>query len=396
MSLGGTASRRETAAISGVLFLCLFAAQAGLIALSPVLADVARDLDVSTAVAGQLRTVAGIAAGVTALAFGPVGRRVGLGGRLLAGSALVASGSAASAAAPSLALLALAQVPVGAGVAVLTTAGTVAAAAWAPPEQRTRVLSWALVGQPAAWIVGMPLVGVVGGHSWRYAWLVLPLVASVLAGAAVLRRATEPPARTPAAPLRRALADRTIARWLTAELLANTAWAGTLVYSGALFVESYGASTRLTGVVLALAAAAYVAGNLASRRLAGKSATHLLPMLLLALAASTALFGSVRPSLLISTLLFSAAAFAAGARTLISNAAALSSPPELRPAAMAARSASMQFGYFVGSLVGGAALTAGGYRAFGLVVGSVFVAAAAALTPVPGLVRESLSAPDPA
>ena len=48
-------------------------------------------------------------------------------------------------------------------------------------------LSWALIGQPAAWIVGMPLLGVAGGHSWRYAWLGLPLVGAVLAAAAVAR-----------------------------------------------------------------------------------------------------------------------------------------------------------------------------------------------------------------
>ncbi len=44
------------------LFLCVFAAQSGAIALSPVLAAVAADFDVSTAVVGQLRTVAGLAA----------------------------------------------------------------------------------------------------------------------------------------------------------------------------------------------------------------------------------------------------------------------------------------------------------------------------------------------
>jgi hypothetical protein len=43
--------------VSAVLFLCLFAAQLGLIALSPVLVEVAGDFGVSTAAAGQLRTV---------------------------------------------------------------------------------------------------------------------------------------------------------------------------------------------------------------------------------------------------------------------------------------------------------------------------------------------------
>ena len=115
-------------AVSAVLFLCLFAGQAGAIALSPVLANVAHDLDVSTAAAGQLRTVAGLVAGVTALALGRLSARVTLRKQLLAGSLLLALGSLASAAAPGIGLLAAAQIPVGAGIAILTTAGTLAAA----------------------------------------------------------------------------------------------------------------------------------------------------------------------------------------------------------------------------------------------------------------------------
>src|SRR4029077_18693732 len=86
----------------------------------------------------------------------------------------LALGSLASAAAPSFALLAVAQVPVGVGVAMATTAGTLAAAEWVAPELRTRTLSWALVGQPAAWVVGMPLLGLVGEYSWRVGWLPPP------------------------------------------------------------------------------------------------------------------------------------------------------------------------------------------------------------------------------
>src|SRR6478609_5524336 len=163
--------------LSVALFLCLFSAQAALIAMSPVLADAANDLHVSTAAAGQLRTITGLAAGITALVLGAVAGRVGLGRQLLAASALLALASIASAAAPTFALLAVAQLPVGVAVAVLTTAGTLAAAEWVAPELRTRTLSCALVGQPAAWIVGMPLVGSLGERSWRLGWLALPPVA---------------------------------------------------------------------------------------------------------------------------------------------------------------------------------------------------------------------------
>src|SRR5262249_32812107 len=137
-------------AVAGTLFVALFAAQAGAIALSPVLAGVAADLDASTAWAGQLRTVAGLVAGATALALGRVGGRIRLRRQLLAGAVLLGVGALAGATAPSLALLAVAQVPVGAAIALLTTGGTLAAAAWLPEERRASALSWALVGQPTA------------------------------------------------------------------------------------------------------------------------------------------------------------------------------------------------------------------------------------------------------
>ena len=165
--------------------------------MSPVLADAASDLHVSTATAGQLRTITGLAAGVTALGLGAVARarrpRAAAARGLGAPRARLARERRRS----EFALLALAQLPVGVAVAVLTTAGTLAAAEWVPPERRTRALSWALVGQPAAWIVGMPLIGLVGEHSWRYGWLALPLAASVARRDLSSRRARgRPPVRS--------------------------------------------------------------------------------------------------------------------------------------------------------------------------------------------------------
>ena len=383
--------------VSIALFLCLFAGQAALIAMSPVLADAASDLHVSTAAAGQLRTITGLAAGTTALMLGTVAGRVGLGRQLLVASALLAIGSIASAAAPTFALLALAQLPVGVAVAVLTTAGTLAAAEWVAPELRTRTLSWALVGQPAAWIVGMPLVGALGEHSWRYGWLALPLVGAAAAGILVASRAGQPPARSRPVRARMALADRALARWLASELLANAAWAGTLVYAGALFAESYGTSTTLTGGLLAVAAGAYVAGNLIGRRLVRNEPRRTLLLLAALLAVTDGLFGTVRPGVATSTALFASAAFVAGGRTLVASAFALSTPPEIRPAVTGLRAATMQLGYFAGSIAGGTALTIGGYSALGATMGGLLLGAAATLarrraSPGPAVERDSARA----
>ena len=366
-------------AVGMALFSCLFAGQAALIAMSPVLAEAAADLHVSTAVAGQLRTITGLTAGITALLLGALAGRVGFGRQLLAASALLAIGSIASAAAPTFALLALAQMPIGVAVAVLTTAGTLAAAEWVPPELRTRILSWALVGQPAAWIVGMPLVGVLGECSWRYGWLALPLAGAVAAAILVSSRAGQPPAQPRPASARAVLRDRALARWLASELLANAAWAGTLVYAGALFAESYAASTGVTGCLLAVAASAYVVGNLICRRLVRTDTRQALLVLAVLLAVTDSLFGAARTGIATSTALFAGAAFIAGARTLVASAHALATAPEIRPAVTGLRAAAMQFGYFAGSIVGAAALTLGGYGALGAGMGALFLGAAATL-----------------
>ena len=362
-----------------VLFLSMFAGQAALIAMSPVLARAASDLDVSTAAAGQLRTITGLAAGITALVLGRVAGRIGLGRQLLAASLLLAFGSVASAAAPTFDLLAFAQLPVGVAVAVLTTAATLAAAEWVSPNERTQTLSWALLGQPAAWIVGMPLIGLLGERSWRYGWLALPLTAAVAGGILLVSRSGQRPARSQPARAGTVFGDRALARWLLSELFANAAWAGTLVYAGALFVESYGTSTKLTGGLLAVAGGSYVAGNVACRRLVGRGPRRVLILLAVCLAVTDGLFGIARADVATSATLLSIAAFVSGGRTLIASAFALATPPHVRPGVIGLRAATMQFGYFVGSLAAGAALAVSGYGALGATMGVLSLGAAATL-----------------
>jgi predicted MFS family arabinose efflux permease len=359
-----------------VLFAALFAAQAAVIALSPVLPRVAAELAVSTATAGQLRTAAGLAAGVAALLV-TRWTRADLRKLMVAATGLVAVGSLLSSLAPTFTLLVAAQVVVGVGIGTLVSAATTAAAEWAPAEQRTRVLAWALVGQPTAWIVGMPLIGFLGQTSWRYGLLALPLTASLLAAGALATR-PRPAAQARDADLLGALQERDFSRWVAGELLANAGWAGTLVYSGALFLQSYDTSPALTGFLLAAAAAAFVGGNLVFRRLVSDDPRPQLTSFALALAIVVPLFGSLRPNVTVSAALFATAGFLAGGRTLIGNAFGLQAAPDRRLAVMGMRAATTQLGYFVGAAAAGAALEADGYAGLGLAMGGFFIAAAAA------------------
>ena len=94
---------------SPVLFLCLFASQAAMLVLSPILPEVAREFGVSTATAGQLRSISGADRGATAVLLAVAPRRPGLRDLLAPAPRWSRSASVLSAAAPSFAVLAGAQ-----------------------------------------------------------------------------------------------------------------------------------------------------------------------------------------------------------------------------------------------------------------------------------------------
>src|SRR5215213_8570617 len=128
--------QRPTASPVPALFAAMFAAQAGLLSLAPVLPDVAGDFGITAAAAGQLRTLGGLAGGVTAVAVALVGPRLGLRGTLIAGHLMLALGTLASAAAPSLAVLASGQAAVGGAAGLLIAGALAASVAWSRSGQR--------------------------------------------------------------------------------------------------------------------------------------------------------------------------------------------------------------------------------------------------------------------
>lgn len=105
----------------------------------------------------------------------------------------------------------------------------------------------------------------------------------------------------------------------------------------------------------------------------------MLVLLAVLLALTDGLFGAARTGIATSTALFASAAVVAGGRALVASAFGLATAPEIRPAVMGLRAATMQFGYFAGSIAGGAALTIGGYSALGATMGALSLGAAATL-----------------
>jgi predicted MFS family arabinose efflux permease/GNAT superfamily N-acetyltransferase len=360
-----------------VLFLAFFASQAGVLVLSPILSEVADDFGVSVAEAGQLRILAAPLAVVAALAAGRLLGRFSPRALLGVGSALLALGAAASAAAPSFELLALAQVPMWVGIATLLAAGVAATSSWSEPERRTRVVAHALAGPPAAWIVGMPVIGLVAEVHWRLAFLAFPLPAALLAALAVGARPGDRPISVAETSLRGLLRRADARRWALGELLANSAWAGTLVFSGALLTERFGMSTAATGVALAAVAVAYLAGNQRAGRRLGEDARRAMLASSLGAAALVALTWSLTTSVVLTLVAFAASGAVVATRTVAGTVYGFTAAGDRGREVGTVRAVTTQLGYLLGSLVGGAALAVGGFSLLAVAFGGLFLASTA-------------------
>lgn len=359
--------------VAAILFACVFAAQSGQLALTPVLAAAASDLDVSTSAAGQLRTVAAVVAAAAALAVDPLTARLPLRALLWIGLALLAAGAALSSLAQGLALLAVGQALGGAASTVLVATGASAAAVWSDDQHRGRVLAWALAGAPAAWVVAMPLIGIVASTAWRLAFVVA-IVAAMLAALA-LRHAPGTAAPVSDAGFRSLLAAPALRFWALGEVLAYSAWSSVLVYAGALFVESYGTSVGAVGWCLGLGAAAYIPGTFLAHRVPDRWAGAVLAASSFALALFVVPFAGVRLGSAISAIAFGILCFLAGARTFLGSSAGLDLAAERPAAAMSLRAAGAQIGSIVGAGSGGAALSLGGFSALTMMLVVLFAGA---------------------
>jgi predicted MFS family arabinose efflux permease/ribosomal protein S18 acetylase RimI-like enzyme len=356
------------------LFLALFASQSGVLVLSPILSDVADDFGVSIATAGQLRIVAAPLAAAVALLAARSLVRFSPRALLVAGSALVSLGSVASALAPSFAALALAQVPLWAGISLLLTAAIAASAAWSTPESRTRVVAGMYAGPPAAWIVGMPLIGIVAEADWRLAFLVLPLPAALLAGLAAAGRPHDAPLAATGTSLRDLLRRPAPRRWALGELLATSAWAGTLVYSGALLTDGYGMTTTATGVALAAVAVAYLLGNQRAGRGSPDRARSTMIATSVVGAAAVVLTWAFTPAVAVTLVVFAISGAMVATRTVAATVYGFSVAGNLGREVAAARAATTQLGYLVGSVAGGAAFALGGFPALAVAFGGLLLA----------------------
>lgn len=234
-----------------------------------ILPQVAKSLDVSVSVAGQMVTVYALSYAllspvVAALAAHWPRKRL-----LLAGLGIFVLGNAITALAPTLGLVLASRFLAGLGAAMYSPTATATGAALAAPERRAQALSIVIAGLSSATALGSPMGTFIGSlGNWRDTLWFVTVVG--LAAALAVHYLLPGVPTLPAATLRERLTPLNDSRVVLTLLTTLAAYAGLFsvyTYMGVSFDRATGGRPEVLAGLMLLWGVAATAGNLAAGRL---------------------------------------------------------------------------------------------------------------------------------
>lgn len=378
------ASGRAAGVAAGVQWSLLFGNFVigfGVMSVAGTLPDLARSLDVSVAVAGQL-----IAIAAAVMCFGApllAGVVAGWDRRRLLVLALLwyAIGHALSALIDSYALLLVVRTITMLAAAVFTPQAAAAVNTIAPPAERGRALTFVLLGWSLASVLGMPMAAWLGGYfGWQAAFGLVAVLAFVAAG--WVHASLPDGIRPPAMPLR-AWGLIFTHRGLMA-VIASTALLGAgqftlFSYLAPFYRDALALDAGWTSLLFGWFGAFGLLGNLLlthhiDRIGAPRAATWLMGFVMLSLLCWP-LVGNPWTAALVMVP-WALGAFAANSAQQARLAMAM---PVLAPALMALNTSAIYLGQSIGAGGGGWLITRTGYAALNW-VGAAWVAVAIGLS----------------
>jgi MFS transporter, DHA1 family, inner membrane transport protein len=298
-----------------VLMLCSFAVATAEFVLVGLLPQVAADLHVSPAVAGQLVTVYMLVITVG----GPVGsvltRRLPRRGLLAVTMALAAGSALLCALAGSYALLLAARVGSALAQALFMAVASQVAMAAVAPDRQTAAVARVFGGFALATVLGLPLGTLVGqAYGWPTTFvLVAGLSLAGLVGVLVVCPSIPPAPVAPAGHQLRRLWTPAVLRGLGVTLFTLTGFVTVFTYVAPVLREVAGFGSGLVAVALVLYGVGTIGGNLLAGKVAPESISRVLPLPVAALAVillvQTALWHN-RPAALAGLVLLGVVAFA--------------------------------------------------------------------------------------
>jgi DHA1 family inner membrane transport protein len=361
-----------------------FASATGAYAFTGLLADLAADLGVSVATAGQLAAAYALTYALAGPFVVALTARVERRTLLVTGLGLVAALNLATALAPDFSSMLALRVL--AALSVTMVLPGVAAAQLVPPEQRGRALATVLAGLTLAFSLGIPLGTAVGGvFGWRASFV----FSGLLVGAAAVAIRVGLP-RLPSTDRGGALSLGIALRPDIAAVLGTTglAFAGLFciaAYLGPIVTAATGISGSGIGLVQAFVGLGSLVGIALGGRAAGRAGGAGLPVALLALLAGALSLYSVLlafppapwHAVPLAALVFTGA-ISLFALAPIAQARLMGLAPQDRAVALSLNAAMTFAGQGAGAAYGGL-VTAGAGLAFNGLAGALAAAAAGVL-----------------
>ena len=334
----------------------------------------ARDLQTTVPLLGQVVTLMALMSAGLGLLAGPLADRYGYRWPLVVGLLAIAVGLLGTGLAPTYPVLLGLGVVMGFGDALAYSLPFAIAATYFSGLAQRRAIAWTIGALSTAPIIGVPLLTAVGGlTSWRVALATAGLTA---AGVAWFVAAVLPADQLhPSSPLRvRALlASYTpllqhppSLRFLAVSALRGLWWVGLLTYMGAFLGTVVGFSPPHVGLVYALAGGAYTIGSIT----AGSHLGGLSPRLVVAV---SSVIGGVLvapiflfpvPWVVLPLLLLTSVAAAICSVSVVALLADES--PAGAGTTMVLNGSVLNLGTAGGAVLGGALIAFGGYTALGI------------------------------
>jgi MFS transporter, DHA1 family, inner membrane transport protein len=357
-----------------VLCLASFLAVVNFAAASPFFPEIARDLDTTIPLLGQVTTALTLLSAVLGLGIGPLADRYGYRRLIVGGVVAVACNLLGTGLAPSYPALLMLAIVGGLGDAVLFGLPLAIAGTLFSGAARHRAVSLISAALPAGTVIGIPLLTAIGGVTgWRGVFVGSGVATLGVACLAAAWLPAESPSRdgwrreSLLAAYRPLLRNRSLLVVYGVSGLRAAAWVGMLIYLGAFLFQAFGFGPDRIGLAYMAAGVGVLLGSLATARILGRVPPR--PLVAITTIGQGLLFAAIYTAPLsdVVTVALLAAAGFVGAMAFVGVATVLVEETPLGAATtMVLNGSIFNLGTAVGAALGGLLLAHGGFGALGV------------------------------
>jgi len=349
------------------------------------LIDIGNTFNVSVGVMGQINTPYSVVAFVFALFMGILSVRFKHKSLLLIGLLLTGISALGCLLAPDFYVMLASYSLSGLGWAMVSPMGVTMIGEHFPLEKRASAIGWIVAGGALSYVIGAPLIALIGGFGgWRFALLgfVIPIILTGLllafVGLPSTSRSHKPKVnrRMPMRSFKEVLANKSATSCLIGDALRSAAFVAILIYGTSFFRQRFLVSIDFASIWIVGAASCYTFGGLVSGPVVNRFGRKTSSVFTAFLAGIFTISYAYMPNLWLSLALSFIDSWFFGVVASAANSLVLEQVQEFRSTMMSIDSAVINLGSALGTAVGGLALVSFDYEGLGIALGAMGVISA--------------------